>query len=240
MLLNRSIVAFLVPALALGGCGPAAGTQPRDMSAAQHNAMADKSDREAQSHDARYDPKAISTQPRCAGDEGNICWTETINPTEEHLEKAERLRRLAAQHRTASQVLRDAEAAACRGIADNDRDISPFAHFEDIRSVIRLREEVPSPTPSVEIVRDEGVRVLFRPTPGLTMEALQRVINCHLARNVAVGHSMPEMPYCPLVPRDVRATVRAVRDGLAVDIRADDGEILTELWRRAQMIVPGA
>lgn len=237
---KRGIVALFVPAaLSLGSCGPAAGSRPSDMSAAPHQTMAEKSDREAQGHEARDNPKAISTQPRCTGSENRICWTEMIDPTQEYLEAAQKVRQLAAQNRATSRALRAAEAVACRGIADDDRDISPFAHFKDIRSVVRLREEVPSPTPSAKIVRDEGARVVFHPTPGLTVAALQRVVNCHLARNAAVGHSMPEMPYCPLVPRNIKATVKAVGDGFAVDIHSDDGAALMEIGRRVQMIVPG-
>jgi hypothetical protein len=88
------------------------------------------------------------------------------------------------------------------------------------------------------ITRDAGATIVFRATPGLTVEWLQRIVDCHLARNSAVGHDMPEMAYCPLVPRGAQAKVRSVGDGFAVDVRADDAETAEEIWRRAQQISP--
>ena len=75
---------------------------------------------------------------------------------------------------------------------------------------------------------------------GLTQEWLQRLVNCHLARNAAVGHEMPEMPYCPLVPRGATAQVRSVGDGFAVDIQADDSDAAGEILRRAQALYRSA
>lgn len=38
---------------------------------------------------------------------------------------------------------------------------------------------------------------------------LERAISCHLARNAALGHEVPAMPDCPLVPRGARCWMRA-------------------------------
>lgn len=209
-------LSFLLGACA---CGHAAGTQPNDMSAAEHRAAADREDGHAANRG--QDP-----DERCDAGKGRVCWTPTTNPTaEEHHQRA-------AEHRAASRALQDGEARACSGIEQADRDMSPFAHGADIRSVTQLREE--TGIGRNKSLRDAGATVVFRATPGLTAEWLQRVVDCHLARSAAVGHDMPEMAYCPLVPAGAKAQVRSVGDGFAVDVRADEPEAAAEIWRRAQ------
>jgi hypothetical protein len=221
--------------LAFVGCSPA-GTQAHDMSAAQHQAAASQEEAQASDHAAQLDPNASESQTRCTGGKGRVCWTQTVNPTAGHGDTAGEHRELAAKHRAASQALRDAEASACAGISDEDRDTSPFAHTQDIRSVSKLtREEA---TGKSRITHDAGATIVFRATPGLTAEWFQRIVDCHLARNAAVGHDMPEMSYCPLVPRGVTATVRSVGDGFAVDVGSTDSTSAAEIWRRAQKLGP--
>jgi hypothetical protein len=141
--------------------------------------------------------------------------------------------------------LRDAEARACAGLAEEDRDMSPFSHAADIQSVSPRHEEPKgergTPT-AVGRAQDRmptrlvGATVVFGAKPGLTAEWLQRIVDCHLARNAAVGHDMSEMPDCPLVPRGAQATVRSAGGGFAVDVRADDDKTAAEILQRAQRI----
>jgi hypothetical protein len=233
---NLSKNTVLSTILAAGACGHAAGTQPHEMSAAQHQAAATSEENQAAQHSAQHDPAAQEKQERCSSGKGRVCWTVTTNPTAGHQSTAEEHHALAAQHRAASKSLADAEARACTGLSDEDRDMSPFAHGADIRSVSQFREETVAA--KSKTTRDAGATIVFRATPGLTAEWLQRIIECHLARNSAVGHDMPEMAYCPLVPRGAQATVRSVGDGFAVDVRADDAQTAAEIWRRAQQITP--
>jgi hypothetical protein len=235
-IMNTSRVITLSVTLAVGACGHAAGTQPHDMSAAEHQAAAAREEDDASQHAGQHDPEAAQTKERCLAGKGRVCWTATTNPTQGHVKTAEEHRELAAQHRAASQALRDAEARACAGIDDADRDVSPFAHGADIRSVSQLREEYDGGNYKNSESRDAGATIDFRATPGLTVEWFQRIVDCHVARNAAVGHDMPEMAYCPLVPRGAQANVRSVGDGFAVDVRADDAETAQEIWRRAQQI----
>ena len=72
---------------------------------------------------------------------------------------------------------------------------------------------------------------------GLTAQWLQRSVSCHLARSAAMGHVMPEMPYCPLVPKNVSASVTATDTGLVVAIRSGDPEVAREILKRAQTLV---
>lgn len=220
-------------------CGHAAGTRPQEMSVAQHEAAATAESHSAQEHAAQYDPGAKAESEICdlttrkaAG--FPMCWTETRNPTEEHRQRADEHRELAAKHRAASQALRDAEARSCAGIADADRDMSPFAHTADIRGVAELKAASSTQSGKTKMQRTAGATVTVNAVPGLTEEWLQRIVDCHLARNAALGNEVPEMPYCPLVPRGAQASVRSVGDGFAVDIRADDPQTSAEIWRRAQ------
>jgi hypothetical protein len=83
----------------------------------------------------------------------------------------------------------------------------------------------------------EGAVIVFRATPGMTAEWLQRVVDCHLARNAALGHDVPEMPDCPLVPKGVAATVKATDAGFAVAVRSEDSSTAAEVLRRARSLV---
>ena len=152
----------------------------------------------------------------------------------EHLAVAEQHRKMAADHRAASQALRDAEARACAGISEADRDMSPFEHREDIASVERLVVTI-GPA-KVQYKRRAGAVVTFRATPGMSAPWLQRLVDCHLARNAALGHVVPEMPTCPLVPKDVSATVTATQSGFAVSITSDDDATVDEIIRRAESL----
>ena len=143
---------------------------------------------------------------------------------------------MAADHRAASQALRDAEARACVGLSDDDRDTSPFAHREDISSVEPLTDNVSSG--KGQYARMAGAVITFRAVPGMTAQWLQRVVDCHVARNAALGHDVPEMPYCPLVPKNVAAQVTATSAGFAVAVRSDDVDTAKEVLRRARTLAP--
>jgi hypothetical protein len=145
-------------------------------------------------------------------------------------------RRTAQKHRAASQALADAEARACSGISDEDRDMSPFNHPEDIQSVSPVRKEIRVEEDSF-VTREIGVTIVFRAVQGMTAEWLQRVVDCHLARAAAVGHAMPEMSYCPLVPKGVEAKVTSAGNGFAVNISAADQATIDEIKRRAQALL---
>lgn len=239
----------IAPALftfVLAACGGTPGAHPHDMSAAQHEAMAARAEQGAALHQAEYKPGGATTERRCGGRStthggDGVCWTSTTNPTAAHLEQAQNLRKIAADHRAASRVLRDAEAVACVGIPDEDRDMSPFMHPEDIASV-EAAYEGGLPTGATRPgygPRFEGALITLRPVPGLTEESLKRIIACHLARNAALGHQVPEMPNCPLVPRGVSAEVTTLTpagSGFQVEIWSDDLDTENEILRRARTL----
>lgn len=193
-------------------------------------------EREAEAHEARYDPEAAQRRTRCLSGSASAtepCWSSVTNPTAEHLKHAEEHRARAAEHRAASRALRDAEARACRGIPADDRDESPFARREDIARVAPLHEPL---TPKLAARRLVGVEITFRAVPGLTAAWLQRVVECHLARNAALGHEANEMAYCPLVPDGLSARVREDGPVLTVEIRSAHERTAREIVRRAELL----
>ena len=230
--------------VALVGCASRApGTHPHDMSAAEHEQHAAAESGEAVAHAQQYSSSAVATHTTCSAGEARTeiiepCWTSRVNPTEAHLRAAEEHRRAAAQHREASQALRDAEARACAGLSEADRDISPFEHREDVVNVAPLFETRSLGRGSAQ--QEVGIIVTVRAVPGLTQEWLQRLVDCHLARAAALGHSMPEMPHCPLVPHGVdRVAVTSAGGGFEVAIHTS-AQALPEVRRRAAGLVAGA
>lgn len=235
MLLARlSLPAALLALTACAARTP--GAEPHDMGAAGHEEVAAAEEKSAEAHAGQYDPNAPLEKDMCGEGKGRRpCWT---NPTEAHLREAERHRQMAADHRAASQALRDAEARACVGLDPISIDLSPFEQASaDIASVepLVLHREGKAPTHEVR-----GATVTLRAVPGLTAEWLQRVVDCHLARNAAVGHDMPEMPNCPLVPKGATATVSSTGTGFAVAIRSEDPAAAEDILARAKRLAPSA
>lgn len=240
MSLQRTVttIAYAVPLIACAAHAP--GTRPHDMSAATHETTAAEEERTAAEHERRYDPEAAQRRERCragraATSEADACWASITNPTAEHLKHADEHRARAAEHRAASQALRDAEARACRGVPAADRDESPFDRRDDIERIELLYEPLTGKLPTRRLI---GATVYFRAVPGLTAPWLQRVVDCHVARNSALGHDVAEMPYCPLVPKDVRARVFEQGGAIAVEVRSDRDEVAKEIARRVELLRP--
>jgi hypothetical protein len=203
------------------------------MSAAGHEAAAQKEEKAAGEHAAQYDAGATTEHQKCA--KGGVCWTSRSNPTDQHSKEAEKHHELASKHRGAATALAQAEAKHCAGIEEADRDMSPFAHREDIASAKPLEEE--QPVGKGRVKKLKGAIVVFRAVPGLTAEWLQREVNCHQARAASVGFDMPEMSYCPLMVKDVKVTVSSVGDGFAVELRSDNEASAKEVEHRALALV---
>lgn len=160
--------------------GCANGPQPHDTGVAGHEQAAHEHEAAAADLEAPCAHQTVPLQP---------CWkSHDVAVIRTHREAA-------AKHRAASAALVAAEVQACAGISDDDRAISPFEHPADIIQVepLILRGDTGKLGPGGQML---GATVTFRAVPGLTAEWLQRLVNCHLARNAALGHVVPEMPDC--------------------------------------------
>lgn len=230
--------------LALGCSAATPGARPHDMSAKNHESAAKTHQQASEEHADDYDPDAREARERCAVSPKSVqatsntdaCWTSVRNPTAVHARQAAEHRRHAADHRAASGALRGAEARSCAGLGASDRDISPFAHREDIAGVEPLKEPVNNP--KIQGTRTVGAVVTFRAVQGMTAEWLQRIVDCHIARNSALGHVVPEMPYCPLVPKGVSAKVSSAGGGFRLSIRAEDEAGAKDVLARAERLAP--
>jgi hypothetical protein len=90
------------------------------MSADQHDEEAAKEEREAASHAKRFNPSArVIPRDDCMVPPPNglafPCWSSTMNPTAWHMREAVLHAHHAAEHRAASEELREAEGRACEG-----------------------------------------------------------------------------------------------------------------------------
>ncbi len=229
---TRIIIALNI-ALAGAGCASTSGTKPHDMSVASHEQAAMNEEQASAQHGQQYNADATASTQHCGR---GACWTSVSNPTEQHQQHAAEHKKVAAEHRAAAQALRDAEASACAGLDEADIATSPFYHREDISEVAR----VPVSTQQGRHLQNDlvGGRVVFRAVPGMTTEWLQRLVDCHTARAAAVGYAMPEMAYCPLALKGVKATVSSTGTGFAIEMTSDDSATDAEIWRRVQALNP--
>jgi len=206
-------------------CAQNRGAQPHAMGVAEHEAAAEIEDERAVRHGAHF-VEADDALGGCTGtaEVSGVCWSSRANPTARHRGEARRHERAAAEHRQAAAQLEETEARECSSVAASDRDQSPFSHREDI----------------VDVEADElGERVVvtFAPIPNLSAEHLQRIVDCHLARNASLGHQVEDMDYCPLVLKGVYATVDdAPGGGLSVTISADTEQARAEVRARAMRL----
>lgn len=215
---------------------PTPGANPGDMSAEAHEMEANVHEGMAHQHAKKYNPEAQVQAENCSGrasvrddigqDMGEICWTSVTNPTAEHHKEAMMHQKHAADHRKASKTLRDAEATACKLINKKDVDISPFAHGEDI-------DRVETKYSGGKV---SGAVVYFRQVPGLNIEKLKSTINCHLARNKALGFNAKGMDYCPLAIKGVQARVEEVKGQLVVHLDSSDSEISEKILKTARSL----
>lgn len=223
-------------ALALTACASTPPTPTTtEAAAAQHDQLAAHNAQAAAKQAAKYDPAARQEKYRCTGRSARegidveVCWSSEVNPTADHLKKAQRYHALAEEQRAASEKLRQAEQTACTGVSELDKTMSPFSHPEDVDNVVPLKSSA---------ARPEGAVITFRATEGMTAPRLEKLVNCQLARNACLENAAQEMAYCPLVLKNVKATVTPTGGGLfAVSIRSDDPSIAQEVLRRSEALV---
>lgn len=225
-------IAGLVAVCGLAACAAPANTIPAGhMSASAEEQAAAEHDRAAGVLEAQAYSNTAQTRcgPLVAGEPEQICWSmpRLSSAAAADLKSAAEQREAAAEHRRTSGALLAAEARACGGVSEADMAESPFAHRADIVAVDVFETGG----------RPVGARVRFHQVEHLTASALQHLVDCHIARDDALGHDVPEMSYCPLVPRGATATVETVPHGYVVEIRSDDPAGAQEVARRATALL---
>lgn len=233
----------LVACITFVGCAAPAASPPAAPISQQHPSAAEEQDigvTEEQAADvldrhAALEGDSAKCGPIAESQPGEICWgapTESGGAAEDRL-RATELRTAAVRHRQISAELRDAEARACAGLAETDIDESPFAHRADIVAVDVVHGP-PGPDGSPTVL---GARVRFHHVGGLTSASLQHIVDCHIARDNALGNDVPEMSYDPLVPPGATATVIDVPHGYVIDVRSNDPAAAREIAQRALALI---
>jgi hypothetical protein len=111
--------------------------------------------------------------------------------------------------------------------------MSPFHHVDDIAHVEPMDEIGLTGWKLV------GARVIFHALPGLTVEWLQRIVDCHLARVAVLGETAAPRD-CPLSVAGIRAQVRTIEGGFAVEIRAVDTPAAALVLSRSRVLASRA
>lgn len=179
----------LAAAAILLACGGSAGTRPEDMSAAAHEEAAAHAEATAESHRAQG-----------AVDPGGPRRTATGS----HWGVAANLHRRAEAHLAAARTLRQGEAAACAGLADEVRTACPLSAH---------------PITAVEQTT-LGLRVTYA---GAEPEALLKHARCHAAHGATEGHE--GMPGCPLYQKDLRITAESAPGGAVLVLESTDESV---------------
>jgi hypothetical protein len=205
----------------------ASGEAIHPMSASEHDSIARTDRQRAVESDSR-------ARASCPGDESSdAChryWTSFRNPTRKRFEEADKYRREAERHQSASRDLRDAESRACTGLSAADRGVSPFFHEDDIVSVAKVAIDAPHDVLT-------GARVVFRQLPDMTPAVLQRALDCEAAHAATVGYSNLEHDQSLVAIQGVVAFVHPVETGLAVEVRPRDAAGSRILGQRVDALV---
>jgi hypothetical protein len=242
MIQYKFVFPMLTMALSLG-CASSRALPDEDLSAKGHEQAAEQDRASAREMADRYDNRSVRMvelypeQPAsCDRSLPGSCspfWTMTRNPTDRELSLAAAYQTRARRHRKAAQALRQAEDKACGMVSLADQDLSPLLRRRDIAAVEEIGHSAgrgPSPSPA-------GAAVAFGPVPELTAQSLQRIVDCHLARNAALGWEQGDNSVCPLNVKGASARVRSAAGQLVVDVTSTDAGAALEILQRARALV---
>lgn len=140
------------------------------------------------------------------------CWDiAEENAAHQRYLAAREQQRADRERRTATHMV-ETELAACRGLPARELEHSPFAHRRAIVSVIPHRE-----TGTLR-----GVRIVFKPVPGLTATWMRQAIACHRARFERLGEPPTYLPEDPTLLARATATVELRNGHIEVTIASTD------------------
>lgn len=152
------------------------------------------------------------------------CWDVAEENAQHQRYLAAREERIARTERREATAMVETELAACRGLSAREIEHSPFAHKKEIAAVIPHRD--------AGTVR--GVRIVFKPVPGLTAAWMRQAIACHRARFERLGEPAAYFPEDPTLVAKADATVDMSSGHLEVLIVADDPTAARVALERAQ------
>jgi hypothetical protein len=120
-----------------------------------------------------------------------------------------------------------AERVVCREVPEAERDAAILTNPEHIRSVQEIAHAARA-----------GARLVLVAAPGLTVEGLQRIADCHLARLAATGN-VARTSGSPFDVKGAAVAVKSEGNAFAVDITAASPEAARTILSRARALLPG-
>ncbi len=157
------------------------------------------------------------------------CWDSGEEVSAHRRYLAEHEQQLAQDERRTAANLVEAELAACRGLPVHEIEHSPFAHRKEIAEVIPHRE-----TGTLR-----GVRIVFKPVPGLTADWMRQAITCHRARFERMGEPAIYLPEDPTLVARAITTVELHSGHIEVMIETgDDTSAQVALDRAMDLVRP--
>lgn len=203
----------ILSALFLLGC---AHTRPEELTADEHRAEADRHAARAKEEESQFrEGQSVRFPSRTPFSEPGGEWV-AYNPTEHHLDRADRELRSAAQHLAAANRLETFEDAACKQIPRAERAACPL-----LASWVTQVQET-----------REGLRLVLK--GNVDGEDVNRRLNCHLAYAYASGFDRPS---CPLFVKGMK--IRLAKEGL-LEMTAEDPEVARKLRAEARRLFTGA
>jgi hypothetical protein len=168
-------------------------------------------------------------------DAETVCGARVSEDSDPLLVGASELRNRAARHRATAQELLAAEQTACEGVLLPPDDVDDLFRAESLEGVQPLERSVPwSNKPELA-----GARVSVRFRPGWTVEGVERVISCHIARNRRRGYGVLGLKYSHLLPAGVTAEVRPQALGFEVVLSTNDAFTARVVLEHARVRLAG-
>jgi hypothetical protein len=158
------------------------------------------------------------------------CWDVAEENAEHQRFLAAREQEIARTERRTATGMVEAEIAACRGMSERELEHSPFAHRKEIAAVIPQGPQ----GPHRETGALRGVRIVFKPVPGLTAAWMRQAIACHRTRFERLGEPTTYLPEDPTLVAGSNATVDVRNGHLEVVVEAADAGSARIALERAQ------
>ncbi len=222
---TMNVVARFTAIAALGmtmACASTPGTQPDDMSAADHRKAAKDHDKLAGEHKGQFDPDAKATATALPADAiapggpfsagvGDFYFPVTVyNPTGQHLGHSASHKQHAQQHAEAAAALEKFEEAQCQAFPKATRVVCPLLgqvdRVEDIEGGARLYLSKDVPT-----------------------DAVLAHLQCHAAYARTAGRE--GMPGCPMYLKAISITKAG---DAAVDIVSENSDTAKQIRTRSK------
>lgn len=185
------------------------------MTAAEHRNEAALHTAKAQTEREKFDPVDRRVITRAQGDVAPEWNARIYNPTQEHLDLADRELRSASEHLRAARRLEAFEDARCADIPPLERSACPLL------------------ASSVTRVTETKAGILLELKPAVDAVDTHRRLDCHLAYAITVGFDRPS---CPLFVKGMVISLVLETGKRSIAMTSDDPKVAEEIRVQARRI----